>query len=118
MRRNRIREHLKIRWHEFLGAFFVLLLAVPAVAAEETRPNFLLVVADDLGWTDLGSFGGEIGKSGKRCPVALRIALATAASGGAIGTSPTPRTPKGCMSLGTSTMTVSIIGRSEATGMR
>ena len=60
MRRNRIREHLKIRWHDFLGAFFVLLLAVPAVAAEETRPNFLLVVADDLGWTDLGSFGGEI----------------------------------------------------------
>ncbi len=24
------------------------------------RPNFLLVVADDLGWTDLGSFGSEI----------------------------------------------------------
>ena len=29
------------------------------VAAEE-RPNILLVVADDLGWTDLGSFGSEI----------------------------------------------------------
>ncbi len=26
----------------------------------EQRPNFLLVVADDLGWTDLGSFGSEI----------------------------------------------------------
>ncbi len=24
------------------------------------RPNILLVVSDDLGWTDLGSFGGEI----------------------------------------------------------
>ncbi|MDH3923339.1 MAG: sulfatase-like hydrolase/transferase, partial [Xanthomonadales bacterium] len=24
------------------------------------RPNFLLVVADDLGWTDIGSYGGEI----------------------------------------------------------
>ena len=24
------------------------------------RPNILLIVADDLGWTDLGSFGGEI----------------------------------------------------------
>ena len=24
------------------------------------RPNFLLVVADDLGWTDIGSFGGEV----------------------------------------------------------
>ncbi|MHB9879398.1 arylsulfatase [Pacificimonas sp. ICDLI1SI03] len=25
-----------------------------------TRPNFLLIVADDLGFSDLGSFGGEI----------------------------------------------------------
>jgi len=24
------------------------------------KPNFLLIVADDLGWSDLGSFGGEI----------------------------------------------------------
>lgn len=24
------------------------------------RPNILLVMADDMGWTDLGSFGGEI----------------------------------------------------------
>jgi arylsulfatase len=30
-----------------------------AVAADE-RPNILLVVADDLGWTDIGSYGGEI----------------------------------------------------------
>ncbi len=28
--------------------------------AAEQRPNFLLVVADDMGWTDLGSFGSEI----------------------------------------------------------
>lgn len=26
----------------------------------ESRPNILLVVADDMGWTDLGSFGSEI----------------------------------------------------------
>jgi arylsulfatase A-like enzyme len=25
-----------------------------------SRPNFLLIVADDLGWSDLGAFGGEI----------------------------------------------------------
>ncbi|MHC4081270.1 MAG: arylsulfatase [Planctomycetota bacterium] len=25
-----------------------------------SRPNILLVVADDLGWTDIGSYGGEI----------------------------------------------------------
>ncbi|MDG1713846.1 MAG: arylsulfatase [Woeseiaceae bacterium] len=26
----------------------------------QTKPNILLIVADDLGWSDLGSFGGEI----------------------------------------------------------
>jgi arylsulfatase len=31
----------------------------PASAADP-RPNILLVVVDDMGWTDLGSFGGEI----------------------------------------------------------
>lgn len=28
--------------------------------ATATRPNILLIVADDLGWSDLGAFGGEI----------------------------------------------------------
>jgi arylsulfatase len=30
------------------------------VNAAEERPNILLVMADDMGWTDLGSFGSEI----------------------------------------------------------
>jgi arylsulfatase len=35
--------------------------AVEAKApAADKRPNFLLVVVDDMGYTDLGSFGGEI----------------------------------------------------------
>lgn len=28
--------------------------------AEKKPPNFLVVVADDLGWSDIGAFGGEI----------------------------------------------------------
>ncbi len=28
--------------------------------APDGKPNILLVVADDIGWTDLGSFGCEI----------------------------------------------------------
>lgn len=27
---------------------------------EQKRPNFLVILADDLGWSDLGAFGGEI----------------------------------------------------------
>ncbi|MEM9533129.1 MAG: arylsulfatase [Pseudomonadota bacterium] len=32
----------------------------PAPAATSPRPNLLLIVADDMGFSDLGSFGGEI----------------------------------------------------------
>jgi arylsulfatase len=44
-------------------ALMIFLLGVMGFAATSEagdRPNFLLVVADDLGWTDIGSFGGEI----------------------------------------------------------
>jgi arylsulfatase len=34
--------------------------AKSAVAAGSERPNILLIVADDLGFTDLGAYGGEI----------------------------------------------------------
>ena len=50
--------------------------------------------------------------------MAAAMALPTAAGGGTMGTSPTPRTPKGWPGLGTSTITVSIMGRSRAVGMR
>ena len=39
---------------------FALFLAVAPVSAAEKRPNFLVIVADDLGFSDLGCFGGEI----------------------------------------------------------
>jgi arylsulfatase len=46
---------------KFIAILGVLCLLVFSVSyADAKRPNFLLVVADDLGWTDLGSFGSEI----------------------------------------------------------
>lgn len=34
--------------------------SVAAPGAAKRQPNFLVIVADDLGWSDLGAFGGEI----------------------------------------------------------
>ncbi|MFA3918791.1 sulfatase-like hydrolase/transferase [Ruegeria hyattellae] len=43
----------------FLGA--VILLCAPiAAVAQDDPPNFLLIMVDDLGWTDIGAYGGEI----------------------------------------------------------
>ena len=47
-----------------LAILITLLLAplVPlqAAAAPAAKPNILLILADDLGWSDIGSYGGEI----------------------------------------------------------
>ena len=37
-----------------------LFLAAATTQAADKRPNFLLVMADDMGWTDLGCYGSEI----------------------------------------------------------
>lgn len=42
----------------FLIAGWIILFAAPVIVAE--KPNILLVMADDMGWTDLGCFGSEI----------------------------------------------------------
>jgi arylsulfatase len=43
-----------------LAASLALGGALPAAAATDERPDILLIVADDLGYSDLGAFGGEI----------------------------------------------------------
>ena len=46
------------RWLGLLAA--VLSVVAGPVMADDTRPNVLLIMADDLGWSDLGCYGGEI----------------------------------------------------------
>lgn len=33
---------------------------IPQGKGEQRRPNFLIILADDLGFSDLGAYGGEI----------------------------------------------------------
>lgn len=40
--------------------FFLITMPLGGVALADERPNILLVMADDLGWTDVGAYGGEI----------------------------------------------------------
>ena len=41
-----------------LVGFLFILLAVSAVA--QTRPNIIVILADDMGYSDIGCFGSEI----------------------------------------------------------
>ena len=43
-----------------IGAAFFLGLTAGICHGADDKPNFLLIVADDLGYSDIGAFGGEI----------------------------------------------------------
>lgn len=54
-------KFLKLAGALVLGAAASLPLAAQTAAhSAATRPNILLIVADDLGYSDIGAFGGEI----------------------------------------------------------
>jgi arylsulfatase A-like enzyme len=48
---------------QILGLAFVLFLAVFSFSAQaQQKPNILLIVCDDLGFGDMGSYGGGVGR--------------------------------------------------------
>src|SRR5204863_6609999 len=48
--------------NRLLFAIFILLLSSPSLraAAPPTRPNVIVILADDLGWTDLACYGSDL----------------------------------------------------------
>ncbi len=52
--------HLTFRLPQLIALTFVTLAAVSFAASDPAKPNILIILADDLGWSDLGCYGGEI----------------------------------------------------------
>src|SRR5688572_16591445 len=44
----------------FLSLLCLFTMSSVTLAAPAPKPNVLLILADDLGWSDLGSYGSEI----------------------------------------------------------
>ncbi|MFB3077678.1 MAG: sulfatase-like hydrolase/transferase, partial [Lysobacterales bacterium] len=56
-------SHAKPFVFNFLLIPVLLVLLCPAVFAQQStdrRPNIVLIVTDDMGFADIGAFGGEI----------------------------------------------------------
>ena len=50
--------------HRFLGALFLvasaLLVAAPASAQQKKQPNIIFIMADDIGWSNIGAYNQGI----------------------------------------------------------
>jgi arylsulfatase len=46
--------------NRIIATIMTLALAGVSIAAESTRPNVLIILADDMGYSDAGCYGGEI----------------------------------------------------------
>src|SRR6187399_1877887 len=46
--------------HRFLFIVVLLLLPSSVWAADPPRPNVIVILADDLGWTDLACYGSDL----------------------------------------------------------
>lgn len=51
---------MQLKSNRALAALPALLPAVCAAQGQEARPNIMLIVVDDMGYSDLGCFGGEV----------------------------------------------------------
>jgi arylsulfatase A-like enzyme len=49
---------MKTSFRILLCAF--ILCAFPLMAAKAPRPNIILIMCDDMGWSDIGCYGGEV----------------------------------------------------------
>jgi len=53
-------NHMQAIWRSvFLLAATAALISV-ATPAEAAKPNIIIMLADDLGWSDIGCYGGEV----------------------------------------------------------
>src|SRR4051812_47425845 len=56
-----LRRTVPMAWRFFLAAIVVSFSASSVVAADAApRPNILIILADDMGYSDIGCYGGEI----------------------------------------------------------